>query len=176
MYTYIFGRRLTQLSENLQERLSACLEEERQRGREMTNQALQEARVEREAYVQQQRQVQLAVQNASLPMLTLNQKKACTHACMHRHRDTCTHIHMLSSFPPSPYPSSHHTHTRTHARVRAHTHTHTYSLKTLIFSLLLSHTVQTFFMDVCILFCIGVFFWGGGGGFIAHRPSARLEF
>lgn len=40
-----------------QERLSACLEEERQRGREMTDTALQDARVEREAYVQQQRQV-----------------------------------------------------------------------------------------------------------------------
>ena len=40
-----------------QERLSSCLEEERQRGREVTERALQDARAEREAYVQQQRQV-----------------------------------------------------------------------------------------------------------------------
>lgn len=49
------------VSHLLQEHLAAFLEEERQRAREMMDRALQEARQERDVYVQQQRQVTCSI-------------------------------------------------------------------------------------------------------------------
>ncbi|XP_076450899.1 uncharacterized protein LOC143286878 [Babylonia areolata] len=70
-YENLLQERCQQEREEAQERLTFCLEEERQRGREMTDRALHEARADREAYVQQQRQTDAALRRRQLASLDL---------------------------------------------------------------------------------------------------------